>query len=88
MIIGIIGLILGSVATALICRKEKTTEEKLRDIKARIEAADELSSMNLTRAVCGSEQEQKMRRIAKLTKKRQNERRLEAFKAEREKRRE
>lgn len=82
MIIGIIGLVLGSVATALVLKRPaKSTDEKLRDLKARINANAEVAQKNLTRTLCGSEKEQKLKRIKKITKQREDKKKLEAFRA-------
>ena len=82
MLIGIIGLVLGGVAAAFVLRP-KTTDEKLRDLKAQIEANSELSKDNLTRTLCGSEKEQKMKEI----KRKANERKRAQKLAELKKRR-
>jgi hypothetical protein len=83
MIIGIIGLILGSVATVLVLKPAKSTDEKLRDLKARINADSEIARNNLTRTLCGSEIEQKLRKNKKKTNERERMRKLAEYKARR-----
>lgn len=83
MIIGIIGLLVGSVAAALVLKRPKTTEEQLRDIKARIEANSETARDNLTRTLCGTPTEQKLREIKKKVNERKKAQKLAEYKARR-----
>lgn len=83
MLIGIIGLVLGGVAAALVLKRPKTTDQQLRDLKARIEANSELSRDNLTRTLCGSEKEQKLKEIKRKVQERKLKEKLAELKKKR-----